>query len=117
LLATLAGWLWMRFFCDQRRLRNAASDAGTNFFSFFFLPVHYPNLRSKSKERTSLSVVSLSSSSCEIYFGAFSLSCFFFRAFICGFDPNPVCLHLVSEIFRIYNRGLSVLPMRGASDD
>jgi hypothetical protein len=109
------------------------------FFSpVIFLPVHYPSVRSKSKERTSLSVVSSSSSSssCEICFGAFSLSCFFFRAFICGFDPNPVCLHLVLEIYldkgeehdmtlmyakknliRIYNRGLSVLPMTGASDD
>lgn len=61
LLAMLAGWLWMmRFFCDRRRrrrrrLRNAASDAGP----FFFGSVHYPSVRSKSKERTSLSVVSL----------------------------------------------------------
>jgi hypothetical protein len=32
-----------------------------NFFFplCFFLPVHYPSVRSKSKERTSLSVVSL----------------------------------------------------------
>jgi hypothetical protein len=60
LLATLAGWLWMRFFCDRRRrrrLRNAASDAGP--LTFIFWSVHYPSVRSKSKERTSLSVVSL----------------------------------------------------------
>jgi hypothetical protein len=64
--ATLAGWLWMRFFCDRRRrrLRNAASDAGTFLFllpphPFFFWPVHYPSVRSKRKEWTSLSVVSL----------------------------------------------------------
>ncbi len=125
LLAMLAGWLWMmRFFCVRRRrrlLRNAASDARTFFFLPFFLgPVHYPSVRSKSKERTSLSVVSLLLLlvlPVRFILELLVYLVFIFRAFICGFDPNPVCLHLVSEIFRINNRGLSVLPMRGASDD
>jgi hypothetical protein len=79
-------------------------------------------VRSKSKERTSLSVVSLLLLLLLLLPVRFILELlvylvFIFRAFICGFDPNPVCLHLISEIFRINNRGLSVLPMRGASDD
>ncbi len=109
--ATLAGWLWMRFFCDRRRrrLRNAASDAGTFLFllpphPFFFWPVHYPSVRSKRKEWTSLSVVSLLlllllhlpvNFVLELLVYLVFFFFFFFRAFICGFDPNPVCLHLV----------------------
>jgi len=94
----------------------------TNFFfsPFFLGPVHYPSVRSKNKERTSLSVVSLLLLlllPVRYILELLVYLVFIFRAFICGFDPNPVCLHLISEIFRINNRGLSVLPMRGASDD